>query len=109
MGGPISLDGRTVAPVQVIDAVTNGRNIRINSDGPFMANNGTLPIMGRPGMVATNVNRYGLDDIPSAAFILAHELGHRASKLENDSIKAKDPEGAAARNNNRVYEACFKN
>ena len=109
MGGPISLDGLTVAPLTLRDAVTNGKNITINSDGRFMANNGTLPIMGRPGMVANNVNYYDLNDIGSAAFILAHELGHRAGKLENDSVKAKDPEGATARNNTRVYEACFKN
>lgn len=74
-----------------------------------MAYNGTLPVMGRPGMVVTNVNRYGLDDIASAAFILAHELGHRTGKLKDDSIKAKDPESVADRNNQRVYEACFKN
>jgi hypothetical protein len=59
-------------------------------------------------MLATNVNYYGMDDIRSAAFILAHELGHRTGKLEDDSIKAKDPAGAEDRNRSRVYEACFK-
>jgi hypothetical protein len=109
MGGPISLDGVTIANnPPLIGAVTNGKSITINSDGPFMANNGTLPVMGRPGMVATNVNHYGLNDIGTAAFILAHELGHRTGKLEDDSISAKDPEGAGGRNHQRVYEACFK-
>ncbi|HEU4511117.1 MAG TPA: DUF4214 domain-containing protein [Pyrinomonadaceae bacterium] len=109
MGGPISLDGRTIAPnPPLIDAVTRGKNITINSDGRFMANDGTLPVMGRPGMVAVNVNYYGLDDIESAAFILAHELGHRTGKLEDDSFKAKDPDAVTKRNNQRVYDACFK-
>jgi hypothetical protein len=109
MGGPISLDGVTISQnPAVIGAITKGKNVTINTDGPFMANNGTLPVMGRPGIVARNVNHYGLDDIGSAAFILAHELGHRTGKLEDDSLKAKDPEGAAERNNQRVHDACFK-
>ena len=109
MGGPISLDGVRIAPVTLIDAVTNGKNITINSDGRFMADNGALPVMGRPGMLAAGVNYFGLDDVGSAALILAHELGHRTGKLEDDSDKAKDPEGAEERNANAVYEACFKN
>jgi len=110
MGGPISLDGVSILSSKpVVDAVTNGKKITINSDGRFMANNGTLPVTGRPGMIVSGVNYYDLDDIASAAFILAHELGHRTSKLEDDSTKAKDPEGANERNRQRVYEACFKN
>ena len=110
MGGPMSLDGHTISPNPPLrEAVTIDKKITINSDGPFMANNGTLPVMGRPGMVVKNVNYYGLDDIGSAALILAHELGHRTGKLEDDSDNAKDPAGASDRNNQRVYEACFKN
>jgi hypothetical protein len=91
------------------DAVTNGKNITISSDGRFMANNGELPVTGWPGLRATNLNYYGLSDIASAAFILAHELGHRTGKLEDDSIKAKDPEAATDRNVLRIFESCFKN
>jgi hypothetical protein len=109
MGGPISLDGRTISPTPVMDAVTNDKKITINSNGRFMAHDGTLPVMGRLGMVVLNVNHYGLDDVASAAFILAHELGHRTGKLEDDSNKAKDPNSVADRNNEKIYEACFKN
>lgn len=49
-----------------------------------------------------------MNDIASAAFILAHELGHRTGKLEDDSGKSKDPEGAEGRNMQRIYDACFK-
>jgi hypothetical protein len=109
MGGPISLNGRTLASQILRDAVTNGKNITINSDGRFKANNGELPVTGWPGLRATNLNYYGLSDIASAAFILAHELGHRTGKLEDDSIKAKDPEAATDRNVLRIFESCFKN
>ena len=49
-----------------------------------------------------------LYDTASAAFILAHELGHRTGKLK-DERKAEDPGGANDENNQQVYEACFKN
>jgi len=59
-------------------------------------------------MFAANVNHYGLGDVAPAALILAHELGHRTGKLK-DERKAKDREDANDENNQRVYEACFKN
>lgn len=109
MGGPISLDGRTIAPIDLTDAHTKGKEVTINTDGRFMAEDGTLPVMGRPGALVPNVNYFGLDDVASAALILGHELGHRTGKLE-DERKAKDPEGAQdaqGRNNQKVYDACF--
>jgi hypothetical protein len=80
--------------------------VTINTDGAFMAENGTIPIMGRPDK-AVNVDQFNLgDDVAIAALILGHELGHRTGKLENENT-AKDPDEAQARNDKRVYDACF--
>ncbi|HEY0730755.1 MAG TPA: hypothetical protein VGD38_21900, partial [Pyrinomonadaceae bacterium] len=107
MGGPISLNGKTIAPTPVTDAITRGKEVIINSDGRFMAEDGTLPVMLRPDLKATGVNYFDLDDVGSAALILGHELGHRTGKLE-DEEKAKDRQATNDRNNQRVYDACFK-
>ena len=107
MGGPISTDGRTVTHAAT-DASTKDKKVTINLDGAFMAENGTIPVMGRPG-VSTNVSYRGLDDVANAALILGHELGHRTGKLEDEN-KAKTPEAAReaqARNDQKVYDACF--
>lgn len=106
MGGPVPQPGNVVSPNGPPDAITNGKKITINTDGRFMADNGTLRAMGRPDLIVPNVNKFGLDDVASAALILGHELGHRTGKLE-DEEKAKDPEGASDRNDQRVYDACF--
>jgi hypothetical protein len=109
MGGPISRDGITLEQdPPLTDAITLKRSIAINSDGRFMAIDGAIPLMGRPGMAVAGVNYYRLGDIESAAFILAHELGHRTGKLENDGNDDKDQMGAEGRNNERVRKACFK-
>lgn len=62
-----------------------------------------------PGLRIDAQPYYGLGDVENASFILLHELGHVTGILENDERnKVKDYEQAGERNNQKVYEACFK-
>jgi YD repeat-containing protein len=108
-------------------AQTVGRNVTIDSTGPFMAVNGVAPksqmnpetsamglfdatIMidrgtGKSGE-ASLVEFINLGDVDAAAFVLLHELGHKRKKFGKDNSDGDDP-FANARNNEKIRAACF--
>lgn len=91
------------------DARIEGKYIVINTQGTFMAKDGAIPIMGEPGLFMSNVTHMGLGDVENAAFILLHELGHRVGVLEHDGLdNADDSKAATDRNNQKIFDACFK-
>ena len=81
-------------------AETQGKNITINPNGAFMDTSRFInfEINARRDFIR-------LTNVEAAAFILAHELGHRSGKLNNDG---NDPLGAlSVLNNGRIRNACF--
>jgi len=81
-------------------AETLGKKTTINPNSFFTANNGSVDIrLDVQGDYVT------LNNINAAAFVLAHELGHRTKKLLSDG---NDPIGVISTiNNGAVYNACF--
>jgi YD repeat-containing protein len=86
-------------------AKTLGKNVTIDPNGVFMGTTGSETIQ-----VGFNLrDRQGyyiiLNNIQAAAFLLAHETGHRAGKLRTDG---NDPFGFfSIMNNGDIQKACF--
>jgi hypothetical protein len=103
------------------NAVTVGNTVTINTMGQFMATNGRLP--GSPlnyGADATTqfifhsrlhgTSTYDpvvLGETENAAFILAHELGHRRKIYGKNNDDGQDLD-KNTKNNRKIWEACFK-
>jgi hypothetical protein len=87
--------------------------ITINSDGRFMAINGTIPLTEAlatpisPGDRMSGASLYNLGDVETAALVLGHELGHRRNIFGKDEEDGGD-EKKSDRNTQKVYDACFK-
>jgi hypothetical protein len=81
-------------------AQVEGNKVTINPTGAFTDTSGSF-------FIEINARRdfVQLDNIEAAAFILAHELGHKAGKLLNDD---DDPTAAlSVLNNGKIQQACF--
>ena len=86
-------------------AVTQGKSIVINSNGLFMAINDDARFDLGINMNARQVYYVVMKNIEAAAFILAHEIGHRAGTLQPDG---HDQSGfISALNSGKVRDACF--
>jgi hypothetical protein len=109
------INGVDTAGYYKADATTKGKNITINSDGRFMAINGTIPVTeavagARPISPGDRVGGAGLNnlgDVETAALVLGHELGHRRHIFGKDEEDGGD-EKKSDRNTQMVYDACFK-
>jgi hypothetical protein len=95
--GPTGIEGAA--------AVTRGSSTIIDQFGDFMDNSGSRDIRVTPQQ-----NYITLDNVAAAAFALAHELGHRAKKLREDSPDVVGKEGAKIAswmNSGDIRTACF--
>lgn len=103
------------------NAVTAGTTVTINTMGQFMATNGRLTgSVVNYGADATTqlifqssnrgISTYApvvLSEIENAAFILAHELGHRRKIYGKNNNDGQDF-NKNTKNNRKIWEACFK-
>lgn len=118
LGGPIKAGGSQL--YRADSATTKGQTITINTQGKFYMENLSLPFTnsaGRtdPGVLDLSEFSYGTPgehvnigvDVVAAAFILAHELGHRTGIYGKDDKDGGKPD-RTARNNKKIYDACFK-
>jgi RHS repeat-associated protein len=104
-------------------AETRGGVIRIDNRGPFMAQNGVAPTSRLPNPIPswlplrdntilitfgpTDILRFiNLGDVQASAFILLHELGHRAKIYGKYDIDDGDPI-AQGMNSEKIRKACF--
>jgi YD repeat-containing protein len=123
LGAPISA---TITGERFVHALTDGRNVYINSQGGFMALDGNVPTQlsllpntDRPtetAFVTVAVIPAGYvkfqNDVKFAAFVLLHELGHRRGIYGKDNKDAIDDKNGTrldktARNNQKILDACF--
>jgi hypothetical protein len=104
------------------NAVTKGKEVRINSQGGFMSQDGRVTTLSgetafvvalipgeKPGEVVPDPFT---DGVVFAAFVLLHELGHRSGIYGKDDEDGKDDKNGTAlekvvRNNKKLYEACY--
>jgi len=103
------------------NAVTEGTTVTINTRGQFMATNGRLPgDLTNYGSDATTQLLFlsktpretlyqlvVLGEVENAAFILAHELGHRRKIYGKNNDDGQDMD-RNTKNNRKIWEACFK-
>ena len=107
-------------------AVTNGKDVYINSQGGFVAVNGQVPtqLSQLPNTDRPN-ERYFVtraqvpdgivefrNDVRFASFIILHELGHRRAIFGKDNKDHIDDKNGtslekSARNNKKILDACF--
>jgi hypothetical protein len=86
-------------------AVTLGKNVTIDPNGIFMGTSGSQTIQVGFNLRDKQGSYITLNDVQAAAFVLAHETGHRAGKLRSDG---NDPFGfLSVMNNGDVQKACF--
>lgn len=90
------------------NAQTKGKKVLLNPTGDFFSNSEKveLQVGYSVGMNALTFKSISLDKIQAAAFILAHELGHRTKSFgDNDQDGAGGITGVM--NNKAIKEACF--
>jgi RHS repeat-associated protein len=86
-------------------AVTLGKNVTIDPNGIFMGTSGSETIQVGFNLRDKQGSYITLNNVQAAAFVLAHETGHRAGKLRSDG---NDPFGfLSVMNNGDVQKACF--
>ena len=77
-----------------------GKKLTINPNGAFIDTSGSVEIT-----LSVRGDYVRLGNVEAAAFILAHEMGHRTNKL---IVDGNDPLGVLSiSNNGTIYEACF--
>jgi YD repeat-containing protein len=86
-------------------AETSGKDILINSKGPFFDTGGSITFQAGINLATKKVGYITLDDVQLAAFTLLHELGHRTDTILEDRT---DPTNfAMVTNNGLVRSNCF--
>ena len=86
-------------------AETLGKNVTFDPKGIFMGTSGSETIQVGFNLRDKRGYYITLDNVQAAAFVLAHETGHRAGKLRPDG---RDPFNfSSVMNNGDVQEACF--
>ena len=86
-------------------AETDGNRIDIHPNGLFMSKNDAAKFDVGANLPARQVYYVTLSNVEAAAFILAHEIGHRTRTLEPDGHDQSD--FISALNNGKVRDACF--
>ena len=87
------------------DAQIIGKNMTINPNGVFMKSGDEAKLLVGFNLRAHEGSYVRLTDAQLAAFVLAHEIGHRAGVLRPDG---RDPFGFLSTiNNGLVHTACF--
>jgi RHS repeat-associated protein len=91
-GAPVETDSKT-------------KKTTIDPDGLFMDTSGSVPIQTGFGQTFSDPIGIRLNNIEAAAFMVAHELGHKSGVLPSDGL---DQRGfLSILNNGRVQKACF--
>jgi RHS repeat-associated protein len=86
-------------------AETLGKNVTIDPNGIFMGTSGSEIIQVGFNLRDRQGSYITLNNVQAAAFVLAHEVAHRAGKLRADG---NDPFGfLSVMNNGDVQKACF--
>jgi hypothetical protein len=92
-------------PTQRGQAELLGKTVTIDPNRMFMGTSGTETIQVGFNLREKRGSYIDLDNVQAAAFILAHEVGHRAGKLPPDG---NDPFGfLSVINNGTLQKACF--
>lgn len=86
-------------------AETKDKKIDIHPNNIFMSSNDTVRFHVGANLPARQVYYVVLNNVEAAAFILAHEIGHRAGTLEPDGHDQS--RYVSVLNNGRVRDACF--
>ena len=86
-------------------AVTKDKNITINPTERFMSTNDAAKFHVGLNMHTRQIYYVVMNNIEAAAFILAHEIGHRAGTLEPDGHDQSS--FVSALNSGKVRDACF--
>jgi hypothetical protein len=86
-------------------AETEGKVVKIDPKGRFMATDDASKFHVGVNLPAGQAYYVVLNNTEAAAFILAHEVGHRARTLEPDGHDQSNY--VSALNNGRVRDACF--
>jgi hypothetical protein len=87
------------------EAETRGKNITIHPNGIFMTENEYEKFEVDVDFRRNQGDYIALSNIEVAAFVLAHEWGHRTGKLPSDDID--DSNFASVVNNGKIRDACF--
>jgi hypothetical protein len=82
-----------------------GKNVTIDPNGLFMGSGGSETIQVGFNLRDKQGYYITLNNVQAAAFVLAHEIAHRAGKLRSDG---NDPFNfLTVMNNGDVQKACF--
>ena len=77
-----------------------------------MMEDGMLSVTNQPGApILANEFLFGLGDVEAVSFILLHELGHRRKIFganDNDGDGKGDDDAETDRNDEKIYDACFR-
>lgn len=86
-------------------AVTIGKKVSLDPNGMFTDTSGSATIQVAFNLPVHQGSYITLDNVKAAAFVLAHETGHRTGTLQLDG---HDPMGfLSVMNNGNVQKACF--
>lgn len=87
------------------EAVTKDKTITIKPNGVFISTSGSETLQIGVNLRANQGHFVALNNVEAAAFILAHEIGHRVGTLRPDGHDKTN--FVSVINNEKVYEACF--
>jgi len=86
-------------------AQTEGKNITFNPTGLFMSSNDAAKFHVGANLPKQQVYYVVMSNVEAAAFILAHEIGHRAGTLQPDGHDESNY--VSVMNSGKVRDACF--